>query len=131
MINNIKIYNIIIFSFLIFSFFILNIYTINIVSAEENYGLDATIGANPNLKVLTQKNDPQTIIGDLVGEILAFVGVLFLLLMIYAGFKYMFSMGNDSEVENAKNLIKYAIIGLIVILSAYAITSFIGTKLTT
>jgi flagellar basal body-associated protein FliL len=42
----------------------------------------------------------------------------------------MTARGNDQQVEKAKNLIIQSIIGLIIILSAYAITAFVGRKLT-
>ncbi len=59
-----------------------------------------------------------------VGKVLsistAFLGVIFLGLMIYAGFIWMMARGNEQEVAKAKNMITYAAVGLIVILSAYA-----------
>lgn len=70
------------------------------------------------------------IIGKVVGSLLAFLGIAFLLLMIYGGFLWMFSRGNEQEVEKAKNLIQAAIIGLLIIVSAYAITAFVGGALT-
>lgn len=72
-----------------------------------------------------------TIIGKIVGAGLAFVGVLFFILMIYGGILWMTAQGNDQQVEKAKGLITAAIIGLIIVLSAYAITAYIGTQLTT
>jgi len=42
--------------------------------------------------------------------------------MIYAGYLWMLARGNEQEVEKAKNIIIYAVIGLVVVLSAYAIT---------
>jgi cbb3-type cytochrome oxidase subunit 3 len=66
------------------------------------------------------------IIGRIVGAGLAFLGVVFLLLMIYGGFIWMLARGNEQEVEKAKNLIQAAVIGLMIVLSAYAITAFIG-----
>jgi hypothetical protein len=38
----------------------------------------------------------------------------------------MLARGNEQEVEKAKNLIQAAVIGLMIVLSAYAITAFIG-----
>ena len=61
-------------------------------------------------------------IGRVIRMILTFLGVLFLILMIYGGYIWMMARGNEQEVEKAKNIIKNALIGLIVVLAAYAIT---------
>ena len=69
-------------------------------------------------------------LGVIIGSILSFIGVIFMVLIIYGGILWMTAMGNDQKVEKAKSLIIQSIIGLIIILSAYAITSFIGRQLT-
>lgn len=56
---------------------------------------------------------------------LSFVGVLFLVLCLYGGYKWMTARGNEQEVEEAKNLLVAAVIGLIVILAAYLISAFV------
>ena len=70
-------------------------------------------------------------IGRIVGVALSFVGLAFFILMIYGGFVWMFARGNDQDVQKAKDIIQSAIIGLIIVLAAYAITMFIGNALTT
>lgn len=76
-----------------------------------------------------QTNDLTAIIGFIIKMLLSFIGVVFLLLMIYGGYIWMLARGNDQEVEKAKNIIKNAIIGLAVVLSAYAITLLVGSVL--
>lgn len=78
----------------------------------------------------TVANNLPTAIGQIVGAVLAFIGVLFLGLMIYGGFTWMTARGNDQDVEKAKDLIQAAIIGLVIVLAAYAITNYVGTALT-
>jgi hypothetical protein len=103
-----------------------------------NYGLDETVVNNENLKGALNAdavgNTPGLYltgrVGKMVGVVLSFVGVIFLVLIIYAGIKWMTSGGNDKSVESAKSLIISAIIGLIIVLGAYAITAFIGRTLT-
>ncbi len=93
-------------------------------------GLDATTneGFGPSHGLET---DVPTAIGKVVGAGLAFIGTLFLILIIYGGFVWMFARGNEQEVKKAKDLIIQAVIGLIIVLAAYAITSYIGSSLTT
>ena len=71
-----------------------------------------------------------TTIGKIVGIGLSFIGVIFLILMIYGGFIWMTARGNQQAVDKAKDLIYAAVIGLIIVLAAYAITAFVGTLLT-
>lgn len=71
----------------------------------------------------------QTKVGQIIGTVLSFVGVLFLILMIYAGILWMTAQGNEQQVSKAKGLLINGIIGLIIVFAAYAITSFIGAEI--
>ncbi len=61
--------------------------------------------------------------------LLGFVGVIFLILMVYAGFMWMLARGNEQRIEKAKGLIEAAIIGLVIVLAAYGITVFVVERL--
>ena len=72
--------------------------------------------------------DPKSIpeiIGAVIGIVLSFVGVIFLILTMYGGFLWMTSAGNEIKVLKAKETLRNSIIGLIIILSAYSITKFV------
>ena len=56
---------------------------------------------------------------------LGFLGIIFLVLIISAGFKYMTSAGNEEKVKEALDQIKTGVIGLIIIMASYAITSYL------
>ncbi len=71
-----------------------------------------------------------TILGSVIGVVLSFVGVLFLILMIYGGLLWMTARGNEQQITKAKDLIIAAIIGIVIVMSAYAITAFVGGALT-
>ena len=68
--------------------------------------------------------------GKVIKMILGYIGVFFLLLTIYAGFVWMLARGNEQEIEKAKKILQNAIIGLIVVLFAYAITYLVASTLT-
>ena len=68
-------------------------------------------------------------IGTIIQIVLTFLGVIFLLLMIYGGYIWMLARGNEQEITKAKDIIKNSIIGLIIVLAAYAITAFVGGQL--
>lgn len=123
-----------VFSLILTSFFIAGFFSMSPVLAVEDssYGLDAS--ANEVDAYATQVATPDdnfisTKAGTIIGIVLSFVGVLFLLLMIFAGLTWMTAQGSQEKVTKAKDLMINAIIGLIVVLAAYAITTFIGTRL--
>jgi len=97
----------------------------------QNFGLDTAAGSS-----IPKTKDIAKIIASILRAALGFVGTLFLLLMVYAGFLWMTARGDAKKVDQAKQLITGAIIGVVVIASAYAITSFVigaatGTGATT
>lgn len=95
-------------------------------------GLNATANQVGAYKTQTKEN-PRTFVlnraGGLVGLILSFVGIIFLLLTVYAGFMWMTAQGNSGQVEKAKDLLINAIIGLVIVTAAYSITVFVGEQL--
>jgi amino acid transporter len=70
-----------------------------------------------------------SIIGLNIKYTLTFLGVIFLILMIYGGYLWMTAQGNEEQVTKAKNLISAAVIGLIIVVAAYAISYFVISKL--
>lgn len=65
------------------------------------------------------------IIGLIITTALTFVGVIFLALTLYGGYIWMIARGNEQEVERAKNIIINSIIGLVVVIAAYAISWYV------
>lgn len=64
--------------------------------------------------------------GQMISLILSFLGVIFLALIIYGGNLWMSSAGNDEAITKAKNIMASAVIGLLIIFAAYAITSVLS-----
>jgi|AntRauTorckE6833_2_1112554.scaffolds.fasta_scaffold00067_50 uncharacterized membrane protein (DUF373 family) len=69
-----------------------------------------------------ESNNINSLIQTIINVVLSFLGVIFIIIMIYAGFKWMTAHGNPEAVSQAKDLLKNAIIGLILVLTAYAIS---------
>lgn len=69
--------------------------------------------------------DLQTTIGNLIRVALGFLGVIAVCIVLYGGFKWMTAGGNDEKVGEAKRLMISGLIGLAIIMSAYAIASFV------
>jgi hypothetical protein len=68
--------------------------------------------------------------GKIIGTVLSFLGVIFLILTIAGGIMWMTAGGNQEQVGKAKKLITSAVIGLVIVFASYALTSFIGDILT-
>lgn len=83
----------------------------------QNAGL-ATTGGAPTQDVVK-------IIGTVLNVALGLLGAVLLLITIYAGFLWMTAGGNDEQVAKAKSWIKNAVIGLLLTLTAYSISSFV------
>jgi len=69
-------------------------------------------------------------IGALIKVILGLLGIILLILMLYGGFLWMTSAGEDEKVEKAKKIITSAVIGILIIVIAYALTWFVMERVT-
>jgi len=82
--------------------------------------------------LLTPSDDPNEVpvqevrpaIVNLVNYILTFLGLLAVIMIIYAGFLMLTAGGDEKQVGKAKTLIIWAGVGIIIILLSYAIVSF-------
>ena len=70
-------------------------------------------------------------IGRIIRTILGLLGIIFLVLMVYAGFLWMTARGESDAVDKAKDIIKQAIIGVIIVFLAYALTGFVINAIVT
>lgn len=78
------------------------------------------------------EHDPDALpkmIGRIIKIVLGFLGVILIVIVIYAGFLWMTAGGDSDQTKKARDWLTNAIIGLAIVLSAYAITDFIITKL--
>jgi hypothetical protein len=86
-------------------------------------GLDETAG---KAGISQSSSSPEEKIAKVIGQVLSYVGVLFLILMLYAGFLWMTAGGDEKRIDQARDIILGALIGLIIVVAAYAITQFVG-----
>jgi len=92
----------------------------NSAVAEIQKGLTATNkeAGYSNLKL-------PDLIGGFISVILGVVGIIFLILAVYAGVMYMTAGGDPGKVKKAKEILTQSLIGLIIIVAAYALTQFV------
>lgn len=67
----------------------------------------------------------------IINVALGFLGIVAVVIVLLGGFKWMIAGGNDEKTAEARKLIVSGIIGLAIILSAWAITSFVISRLVT
>lgn len=72
-----------------------------------------------------EPKDLVEIIGAIIGAFLSLLGIIFIVLIIYGGFLWMTSAGNENQVARARLTIQRAIVGVIIIICSYAITAFV------
>lgn len=64
-------------------------------------------------------------IGNALTVVYGLVGILAVIFVIVGGFKFTTSQGDPGKVAQAKNTILFSLIGLVITLGAFAITSFV------
>ncbi|MFH0891810.1 hypothetical protein A2303_06785 [Candidatus Falkowbacteria bacterium RIFOXYB2_FULL_47_14] len=73
--------------------------------------------------------DPREMAGQVVNILLGFLGIIAVVIILLGGFKWMTAAGDEGKVDEAKKLIGAGIIGLVVILAAFAIAQFVISAL--
>lgn len=101
---------------------------------EKNLEILKKVGALDNAPEATEKKFKSAptiaqIIGYVINAILAILGVIFLALMVYAGFEWLTSGGDEKKVTTARGVLEQAIVGLMIVLGAYSITIFVTNAL--
>ena len=86
---------------------------------------DAVAGSGYNKGVKAEM-----VVSKIINIVLSMLGIIFLILMLYGGYLWMTAAGKEERVTKAKNLITAAIIGVIIVVSAYAISYFVIEKTT-
>ena len=87
--------------------------------------LDATAGNAGLNKIDSGETAAMNIVGGIINVALSLIGIIFFILMLWAGIRWMTSQGNEEMIKEAKNTIRTAIIGIVVVFSSFLITNFI------
>lgn len=107
---------------------ILNTPVKNVLAADLSafeMGLFDTARGTGHASMSISTYTPAEIIGMIISAVLALLGVIFLILIIYSGYLWMTARGNEQLVEKAKNNLRDAVIGLIIVLGAYMLANFV------
>lgn len=105
-----------------------------LATATQAYTLefDPSAGGYSNpLQTYTQlgDNDPVAIVLLIVNTALLFLGTVTLVLFIVAGFMWLTAAGNEERVTKAKDIMKGAVIGLVIVFGSYGIAQYVFTAI--
>jgi Type IV secretion system pilin len=90
-------------------------------------GVGAVSGANG---CDAPKGSPtvNSVINNVINIISAFVGILAVIMIVFAGFRYVTAAGDSGKISSAKNTLIYAIVGLVVAGVAQLIVRYVVTN---
>ncbi len=77
----------------------------------------------------SEPQDPRIIVVRIINVVLMFLSIIFLVLVIISGFQWMTSGGNQENTKKAKDRIKNAIIGLVIVATSWGVSYFILRRL--
>lgn len=111
--------------------YILAFFSCLALSLASIHGVSALdVGVNEvNSTIQLSSANPITIAARIINILMMFLGAIAVSLVIFAGFKWMTSNGNEENVAAAKKILKNSVIGLLIILSSWGIVSFILGRL--
>ncbi len=84
------------------------------VQTQAGYDSTTTVGA---------------VVAGVIKAFLGLLGIIFVILVIIAGFNWMTAAGDEDKINKAKDTLRSAVIGIIIVVAAYAITYFVFANL--
>ena len=75
--------------------------------------------------------NPQQIAAGVINVLMGFLGLVAVVIILFGGFKWMTAAGNEDKIEEAKKLLVAGVVGLVIILSAWAIATFVIDQILT
>jgi hypothetical protein len=70
-----------------------------------------------------------SVVAGVIRAALGLLGLIFLIIIVFAGYRWMTASGNEEAIKKAQDSIKRGIIGLVIVILAFAITTFVFTQL--
>jgi nitrate reductase NapE component len=110
------------------SFAVIALILVPVLGITQVSALDVGINEVENSVELGNK-DPRETVGQIINVAMLFLGIIAVGIILVGGFKWMTAGGNDEKVGEAKKLMGSGVIGLVIVLAAWGIASFILDQL--
>lgn len=79
---------------------------------------------------ITTIKTPGQVVANVVQIILGFLGLVGVIMMLYAGFLWLTAGGEEEKAKKGRTLLFQALIGILIVLAAYSVTYFVLQELT-
>jgi len=101
------------------------------VLTKADFGFGSTLDSVAGQSGYSTSNDTSIDekISSFISIFLSFLGVIFLVLMLYGGYTWMTAAGDEKKIDKAKDTIRAAVIGVIIVVAAYALSVFVISKI--
>ena len=76
-------------------------------------------------KIFSGANSIDAGIGQIIQIFLSLVGVIFMIFLFYGGILWMTAAGSEKRIDRAKKIMSQSIVGIIIVLMAYAVSLLI------
>ncbi|MFA5248457.1 MAG: hypothetical protein WC415_04510 [Patescibacteria group bacterium] len=107
-------------------------FTLNASAQTPSNNIDATEAQENAFLSASGINSEASVSGTvaiIISVLLGLLGIIFVSLLIYAGFVWMTAQGDEAKVSKAKGIIFTSIVGLTIVIAAYIITAFVFNSL--
>ena len=92
------------------------------IKTTVNDNVDSLYGA---IGITTQVNSITTNAQVIITAFISLLAIIFIILIVLAGYNWMTANGEEQKVTKAKETMQKAVIGILIIAMAYAITQFV------
>lgn len=118
-----------IISFLIILFLFFTIFSLGQISWAESFeDLSGLKDAGTEVGYADKETSSiARIVGNVIGAVLALIGVAFMFMILFGAFDIAGSAGNEEEIKKGKGRIKDGAIGILIIFSAYILARVVLT----
>ncbi len=99
------------------------------ILAQASSAVEEGLGVAGEAAEYTTNLELTTIVANIIDVILGLTGMAFVIILVYAGILYLTAAGEDKNIIKAKKLISSSILGIIIIIAAYAIARTIFAAL--
>lgn len=124
---NKKTFTKLIISFAILTFLSPLVLQADFLNKDKREEYDSNINATTIDTGISTERSLDDLIGSVIRVILASLGSIFLVLMVLAGNEWMRAAGNQDKIRSSQKKIASLLIGLVLVLSAYALSYWISS----
>lgn len=98
--------------------------------AQEGFeGFDRSGRIKTATKLPDPEGGPRGVALEVISWVLGMLGLVAVIMIIYGGFMWMTAAGNEERITKAKKILRFAIIGLSIILFSYVLVNFIFSQI--